>query len=112
MGKENLFPGVYDMLLQLRAMGFQLAVATGKTRSGLDRVLDNTDTRHLFAVTRCADETASKPDPKMLHQIMEQTRTTQARTVLVGDSIHDLEMAINAQIAAIGVSCGAILKPC
>jgi len=107
MGKQDLFPGVYDMLLALRDQGFTLAVATGKTRAGLDRVLDNTGTRHLFAITRCADETASKPDPKMLHEIMAHVGVSQQRTLMVGDSVHDLEMAFNADITAIAVACGA-----
>jgi phosphoglycolate phosphatase len=107
ISQADLFPGVYDMLGQLRDYGFQLAVATGKTRVGLDEALDNTQTRHLFEVTRCADETASKPDPKMLHEIIAHVGVDKSRTLMIGDSIHDLAMAQNAQIASIGVSCGA-----
>jgi phosphoglycolate phosphatase len=107
MSREDLFPGVYDMLVQLNKSGYQLAVATGKTRVGLQKALQATETEELFCITRCADETASKPDPRMLHEIIQHTHTAKDRTLMVGDSIHDLQMAINAPISAIGVSCGA-----
>lgn len=107
LSRDDFFVGVYDMLLQLKQLGYQLAVATGKTRAGLEQALTATDTRDLFCVTRCADETASKPDPKMLHEIMHYTNVAHHRTVMVGDSVHDLKMAINARIASIGVLCGS-----
>ncbi len=107
LSQKDFFPGVYEMLLQLKDSGYQLAVATGKTRIGLTQALAATNTSNLFDVTRCADETASKPDPLMLFEIMDHTRTTPARTLLVGDSIHDMQMACNAGIASIGVTCGA-----
>ena len=104
---DDLFPGVIDMLGQLKDQGYQLAVATGKTRAGLTEALRATGTEHLFCMTRCADETASKPDPRMLHEIILHTSTAKERTVMIGDSIHDLQMALNAPISAIAVSCGA-----
>jgi len=107
LSRDDLFPGVYDMLVQLRQSGYQLAVATGKNRVGLQKALQGTGTEHLFCVTRCADETASKPDPTMLIEIMQQANATRERTLMVGDTSHDLQMAINAQISAIAVSCGA-----
>ncbi|MGZ8136160.1 MAG: HAD family hydrolase [Methylococcaceae bacterium] len=107
ISKDDLFPGVYEMLQQLQQAGYQLAVATGKTRAGLQQALHATETEQLFCVTRCADETASKPDPKMLHEIMHYANVEKERTLMVGDSIHDLQMALNAQISSIGVSCGA-----
>jgi phosphoglycolate phosphatase len=107
LSRDDFFTGVYDMLLEFKRMGYQLAVATGKTRVGLEQALTATDTRDLFCVTRCADETASKPDPKMLHEIMRHTQISQQRTLMVGDSVHDLQMAINAQIASIAVVCGS-----
>ncbi len=107
MSREDLFPGVYDMLVQLNKSGYQLAVATGKTRVGLQKALQATETEELFCITRCSDETASKPDPRMLHEIIQHTHTAKGRALMVGDSIHDLQMAINAPISAIGVSCGA-----
>lgn len=106
ISRDDLFPGVYEMLVQLREEGFKLAVATGKTRSGLVKALEATQTGNLFEVTRCADETASKPDPKMIHQILAHTQTGSDRSLMVGDSIHDLQMARNAEVASIGVVCG------
>jgi len=110
LSQDDFFPGVFDMLVQLKESGYQLAVATGKTRKGLIEALAVTDTEKLFDITRCADETASKPDPKMLYEIMGHTGKTPTRTLMVGDSIHDMQMAQNANVHAIGVSCGANSK--
>lgn len=107
LSQDDFFPGVYDMLVHLKESGYHLAVATGKTRAGLIQALQATATDGLFSVTRCADETASKPDPKMLLEIMQYTRTTHTRTLMVGDSIHDMQMARNANVPSIGVACGA-----
>ncbi|MGZ8189809.1 MAG: HAD family hydrolase [Methylococcaceae bacterium] len=107
ISRDDLFPGVFEMLEQLKQAGFQLAVATGKTRAGLQEALQATGTAELFCVTRCSDETASKPDPRMLHEIMQHANTPKDRTLMIGDSIHDLQMALNAQISSIAVSCGA-----
>lgn len=82
---NDLFPGVYDMLVQLKQSGYQLAVATGKSRAGLQKALEGTGTEALFCVTRCADETASKPDPRMLHEILQHTNTAKERSLMVGD---------------------------
>lgn len=107
LSRADLFPGVYEMLVELKQAGYRLAVATGKTRTGLQEALQATNTEDLFCVTRCSDETASKPDPLMLHQIMQHTQAPTERCLMVGDSTHDLQMALNAQISAIAVSCGA-----
>jgi len=107
LGKHDLFPGVFDMLVELRENSYLLAVATGKTRSGLQQALQATETETLFNTTRCADETASKPNPKMLFEILEQTDVANDRTLMVGDSLHDLEMARNANVSFVAVSCGA-----
>ena len=72
ISRDDLFSGVYEMLETLNHAGFKLAVATGKTREGLDEALDATNTRDLFCLTRCADETKSKPHPLMLEEIMAQ----------------------------------------
>ncbi len=104
---DDLFPGVYDMLELLKSSGYLLAVATGKTRAGLDEALAGTKTGELFCATRCADETASKPNPRMLNEIMQHVNTPKARTLMVGDTSHDLQMAMNAHISSVGVSCGA-----
>ncbi len=107
LNPNDLFPGVKDMLKQLKANGYQLAVATGKTRAGLESALKATETEDLFCITRCADETTSKPDPKMLYDIIEHTQISKDRSLMVGDSVFDLQMAQNAQISAIAVTCGA-----
>ena len=104
---DDLFPGVYEMLVHLKKTGYLLAVATGKSRVGLQKALQGTGTEALFCVTRCADEAASKPDPRMLQEILQHTRVTKERSLMIGDSIHDLQMALNASISSIGVSCGA-----
>jgi len=107
IGADGLFAGVPGMLAELRERGYRLAVATGKTRAGLDHALAATGTELLFHSTRCADETASKPDPEMLFQLMSELDIARERTLMVGDSLHDLRMARNAGVPAIGVGCGA-----
>jgi phosphoglycolate phosphatase len=104
--RNDFFPGVYEMLVKLNQAGFLLAVATGKSRAGLDRALKHTETEELFTCTRCADETASKPEPKMLIEIIEQLEIPPARTLMIGDSVHDLQMAENAGITSVAVACG------
>jgi len=110
LSRADLFPDIYEMLVELKQAGYALAVATGKTRHGLQEALQATAMEDLFSVTRCADETASKPDPKMLLEIMQVTNSTPERTLMVGDSIHDLQMATNARISSVGVCCGAHSK--
>ncbi|MFZ2726746.1 MAG: HAD-IA family hydrolase [Methylococcaceae bacterium] len=105
--REHLFAGVYDFLSARKADGYLLAVATGKTRKGLNQVLQTTMTEDLFVVTRGADETASKPNPKMLEEILTHTGISKERVLLIGDSVHDIQMANNAGIAAVAVCCGA-----
>jgi phosphoglycolate phosphatase len=107
ISREDLFLGVYEMLETLNQQGFKLAIATGKTREGLDKALRATNTRDLFCITRCADETKSKPHPLMLHEIMSHTKILPERTLMVGDSTHDLQMALNAGVSSIGVASGA-----
>lgn len=103
----SLFAGVLPMLAELRAGGMQLAVATGKTRRGLDEALATVELRSLFDASRTADETASKPDPCMLQELMEQLDVTPARTLMVGDTTHDLQLALNAGCDSVAVSYGA-----
>jgi phosphoglycolate phosphatase len=102
----NLFPGVAAGLEQLLAKGYRLAVATGKARRGLERVLDQTATRHLFETTRCADEAVSKPHPQMLYDILHATGASSARALMVGDTVYDLQMAHQAGMASLAVSYG------
>jgi phosphoglycolate phosphatase len=107
LGPGDLFAGVREMLEELNGAGYRLAVATGKTRAGLQKALRATGTEALFCITRAADETSSKPDPTMLLEIMSHMKVAPERALMIGDSIHDLQMAQNAHISAIGVSCGA-----
>jgi phosphoglycolate phosphatase len=102
----ELFPGVRAGLEALVAQGYRLAIATGKARRGLDRVLHDTGTGHLFCATRCADEALSKPHPRMLEDILTQTGLDARRALMVGDTTYDLEMARHAGMDALGVTYG------
>ncbi len=102
-----LFPGVKQALCSLREAGFLLAVATGKSRRGLERALDQTGLRTAFHATRCADESASKPDPAMLADLMETLGTEAGKTLMIGDTTHDLQMAINAGVVSVAAAYGA-----
>lgn len=100
------FPGVGAMLAALHGEGYLMAVATGKSRRGLERSLDDTDSRNLFHCTRCADEAFSKPHPRMLLDIMERLDIDPVRTLMVGDTEYDMLMAKSAGTAALAVSHG------
>ncbi len=102
-----LFDGTLDMLAALAERQHLLAVATGKARRGLDHALAHAELAHVFHATRTADETASKPDPLMLHELMTQTGTAPERTLMIGDTVHDLEMARRAGVSRVAVSYGA-----
>ncbi|WP_341678547.1 HAD-IA family hydrolase [Niveibacterium sp. SC-1] len=102
-----LFEGVLDLLGGLRESGYQLAVATGKSRKGLDRALAVAELRSFFDATRTADETFSKPHPEMLLQVMDVLMVAPERTLMIGDTTHDLQLAANAGVAALAVSFGA-----
>jgi phosphoglycolate phosphatase len=101
------FDGTLAMLEALKARGHLLAVATGKSRRGLDDALNTSALRGLFDATRTADETASKPDPRMLHELMNDLVVGPERTLMIGDTTHDLQLALNAGVASVGVSYGA-----
>ncbi|MES2954205.1 MAG: HAD-IIIA family hydrolase [Pseudomonadota bacterium] len=114
----SLFDGVLPLLAALKARGHKLAVATGKSRHGLDEALQAVELKGRFDASRTADETAGKPHPRMLHELMDQFGVTPARTLMIGDTTHDLQMAVNAGCASVGVSYGAhefaafeVLKP-
>jgi phosphoglycolate phosphatase len=102
-----LFPGSVPMLQALKARQHVLAVATGKSRRGLDEALANVQLQGLFDGTRTADETASKPHPQMLLELMHQFGVVPERTLMIGDTTHDLQLALNAGAACVGVSYGA-----
>lgn len=103
----SLFEGVLDMLHDLRQRQHLLSVATGKSRAGLNHVLQSTALHDVFDSTRTADETAGKPNPLMLHELMAELDVAPERTLMIGDTTHDLEMAHHAGCASIGVSYGA-----
>jgi phosphoglycolate phosphatase len=103
----TLFDGVVPLLHALKDRGHRLAVATGKSRRGLDEALDQVGLRALFDATRTAEETAGKPHPQMLHELMDELGVAPARTLMVGDTTHDLQLAINAGTPALAVSFGA-----
>jgi len=102
-----LFDGVLEMLDALRARGHKLAVATGKSRRGLDEALSTVALRDRFDASRTADETFGKPHPRMLLELMEELDIPADRTLMIGDTTHDLQLAINAGCAGVGVSYGA-----
>lgn len=101
-----LFPRARDVLDHLAGSDYLLAVATGKGRPGLDKVLTETGLKGHFHATRCADETFSKPHPEMLLQIMDELGVEPHETLMIGDTEYDLQMAINARAPALAVSYG------
>jgi phosphoglycolate phosphatase len=103
----TLFDGVPEMLAGLAHQGYFLAVATGKSRVGLNRALDAAKLLSVFDATRCADETFSKPHPAMLQELTRELGQDIRRTVMIGDTTHDLQMAINAGAAGVAVHYGA-----
>lgn len=102
-----LFSGVAAGIGALSASGFQLAVATGKSRVGLERALESSRLGPCFAATRCADQTHSKPHPAMVLELIDELDADPARTLVIGDTSHDLLMAANAGVASLGVTYGA-----
>jgi len=102
-----LFDGVADGIRELHECGFQLAVATGKSRLGLSRALDASGLGPWFAATRCADQTHSKPHPAMVLELLDELDAESAHALVIGDTSHDLLMASNAGVASLGVPYGA-----
>lgn len=102
-----LFDGVRDMLASLQSTGHVLAIATGKSRVGLDRALDHSGLRSFFQASRCADECHSKPHPQMLEELVAEFAMPLESTVMIGDTSHDLLMASNAGVDSLAVTYGA-----
>jgi len=102
-----LFRGAASLLSEARDRGHVLAIATGKSRAGLERALGNTGLAPLFAASRCADQCAPKPAPDMLLELMDELGTGKANTLMIGDTAHDLQMAEYAGVPAVAVSYGA-----
>ena len=105
--KIKLFDGIVDVFDMVRQRDAMLAVATGKSRVGLNRVLEQVQLNSMFHTTRCADETVSKPDPAMLHEILTELQLEPAQVLMVGDTTHDIDMAANAGIDSMAVTYGA-----
>lgn len=103
----RLFDGAAELIAKLHAAGFLLAVATGKSRNGLNRALKHCGLGHYFSATRCADECYSKPHPQMLHELMHELSVPPECTLMIGDTTHDLRMAINAEVGGLAVAYGA-----
>jgi phosphoglycolate phosphatase len=103
----TLFEEIEPMLEELKQRGHFLAVATGKNRAGLERVLKSTALGHIFDATRTADETRSKPHPQMVIELTDYFGVEAGRSIMVGDTTHDLNMAHSARAKALGVSYGA-----
>ena len=103
----SLFEGVLPMLADLKARQHTLVVATGKSRRGLDEVLHAVELKDTFDGSRTADQTAGKPHPLMLHELMTEFGATPERTLMIGDTTHDLQMALNAGCPSVGVGYGA-----
>ncbi|SDW00430.1 phosphoglycolate phosphatase [Pseudomonas syringae] len=104
---SSLFEGVVESMQAFREDGYRLAVATGKARRGLDRVLEANGWADYFDITRAADETASKPDPLMLNEIMAHCGVAPERSLMIGDASFDLLMARNAGMDCVAVGYGA-----
>lgn len=103
----SLFEGVDALIDALAGRGHLLAVATGKSRVGLNRALGHTGLERYFHATRCADECFSKPHPAMLEELMDELGAAPERTLMIGDTTHDLQLAANAGVAAVAVGFGA-----
>ena len=103
---QNVFAGMKDVLVDLGGRSSGLAVATGKSRRGLSLALESSGLGAHFAITRCADETRSKPDPTMLKEIVQHFGIAPEEAVMIGDTVYDLDMAQRMGMPAIGVEWG------
>lgn len=105
--QQVLFPAVPELLTELASRGLLLAVATGKSRRGLDHDLARSGLADAFQATRTVDEAPSKPAPGMLLDVLAELGVSPGEALMVGDTTYDLEMARNARVAAVGVTSGA-----
>lgn len=106
----EFFDGVLSTLKKIKEAGFRVAVATGKSRRGLDRVLESLELTDFFHASRCADETASKPNPLMLHELLDEFNVSVNNAVMVGDTEWDMAMAQKINMPRIAVTYGAHTK--
>jgi phosphoglycolate phosphatase len=107
IGASALFASAEETLQQLTEQGYLLAIATGKSRRGLDKALQETSLGRYFHMSRCADETHSKPHPQMVLDILTDLDTMADKALVIGDTEFDMQMAANAKVDAVGVSYGA-----
>jgi phosphoglycolate phosphatase len=103
----SLFDGASELISELHSAGFMLAVATGKSRLGLNRAFEYSGLGPYFPISRCADECFSKPHPQMLLELMDEYSVEPEKVLMIGDTTHDLQMAINAGVSGLGVAYGA-----
>lgn len=103
----HLFEGAQETVEYLKESGYLLAVATGKSRRGLDSSFESSGIGHYFQASRCADESFSKPHPAMLLELMERLGADRERTLMIGDTTHDLQMAANAGVDSLALCHGA-----
>lgn len=106
MDQSLPFDGVTATLNTLYEQGFDMAIATGKGRAGLDRAMQNIQFNHVFKASRCADETQSKPHPQMLYEILDELQVDAESALMVGDTEYDLAMAQTAEMDCVAVSYG------
>ena len=102
-----LFGGARETIAELHGAGYWLGVATGKSRMGLDRALESSGLKEYFHATRTADQTFSKPDPAMLLELMDELAVSNERTLMIGDTTHDVLMAQNAKVDVVAAGYGA-----
>ena len=102
-----LFPHLQELFDAMKKHGVRMAIATGKSRRGLDRVFEKTGIGAYFEATRTADECFSKPNPQMLEEIFLETGVSPENAVMIGDTVHDLQLAANARCDGIGMTYGA-----
>ena len=104
--QSQLFSGVYDTIEQLHEAGFLLAIATGKSRRGLDKALAQSNLEEFFPISRTSEETLSKPHPMMLDEIVVDYDVEREQALMIGDSEYDLQMANNLGMDSLAVACG------
>jgi len=102
-----LYRGASETIKELNEAGYWLGVATGKSRAGLSRAMESSGMKSYFHATRTADQTLSKPDPAMLLELMEELAVSAERTLMVGDTTHDVQMAQNANVDVVAIAHGA-----
>jgi phosphoglycolate phosphatase len=106
-GAIPLFEGARETIAELHRAGYRLGVATGKSRAGLNRAMEATGMKDYFHASRTADQANSKPDPAMLFELMDELGASSERTLMVGDTTHDVQMAQNARVDVVAVGYGA-----